>query len=305
MKLGLKSTSFVQVKDIEIPDIYNRRLKCDYNVIDKMFGDGMLPGSVITLSSRAGLGKTTFVLQILERLAEKGHSVGFCSSEESIYQVAFNCKRIGVQNVGICNENKMNRILEFMDHMDVVVVDSFQGIDVKDKSDKAVIETFIQKAKKTECVLILICHLTKGGDMRGTNLLTYAVDVNVSLDLIKDSVDGARNIRTTKNRFGPGGDFDCTLTEYGFDFVNIITDKDERISKKEGQRRAILAMNGKITIASVSKQLSVDATRAGYLLRELTTEGKLKHRGRGKKATWSVPKQPKQTVEIFKLPAYI
>jgi len=305
MKLGLKSTSFVQVKDIEIPDIYNRRLKSGYGVIDKMFGGGMLPGSVITLSSRAGLGKTTFVLQILERLAEQGHNVGFCSSEESIYQVAFSCKRIGVKNVGICNETKFEKILEFMEHMDVVVVDSFQGIDIKDKSDKAVIESFIQKAKKTECVVILICHLTKGGDMRGTNLLTYAVDVNVNLDLIKDSVDDARNIRTTKNRFGPGGDFDCTLTEYGFDFNHVVTDKDERVSKKEGQRRAILAMDGKITVTAVSKAVNVDATRAGYLLRELTTEGKLKQRGRGKQATWTVAKENKQTVEVFKLPAYV
>lgn len=305
MKLGLQSTPFVQVKDIEIPDIYNRRLKCDYDVIDKMFGGGMLPGSVITLSSRAGLGKTTFVLQILERLAEKGYSVGFCSSEESVFQVAFSCQRIGVKNVGICNESKFEKILEFMEHMDVVVVDSFQGIDVKDKSDRGVIEAFIQKAKQTECVLILICHLTKGGDMRGTNLLTYAVDVNVNLDLIKDSVDGARNIRTTKNRFGPGGDFDCTLTQFGFDFNHVITDKDERVSKKEGQRQAILAIGGKINISTVSKLLQVDATRAGYLLRELTTEGKLKHRGRGKKATWSKPKQQKQIVEVFKLPAYV
>ncbi len=305
MKLGLESTAFVRVKDIEIPDIYNRRLKCDYDIIDKMFGGGMLPGSVITLSSRAGLGKTTFVLQILEQLANKGANVGFCSSEESVFQVAFSCRRLGIKNVGICNESNFEKILEFMENMDVVVIDSFQGLDTKDKSDKALIEAFIQKAKKTECVLILICHLTKGGDMRGTNLLTYAVDVNVCLDPIKDSVDGARNIRTTKNRFGPGGDFDCTLTEFGFDFVNIITDKDERVSKKEGQRRGILTMEGKINVSTVSKHLQIDATRAGYLLRELTTEGKLKQRGRGKKATWLLPKQSKQVVEIFKLPAYV
>lgn len=304
MKLGLESTSFVRVKDIEIPDIYNRRLKCDFSIVDKMFGDGMLPGSVITLSSRAGLGKTTFVLQILEQLANKGHSVGFCSSEESIYQVAFSCKRLGIKNVGICNENRFEKILEFMDNMDVIVVDSFQGIELTDMADKAVIETFIQKAKQTECILILICHLTKGGDMRGTNLLTYAVDVNICLDTVKDSVEGARNIRTTKNRFGPGGDFDCTLTPLGFDFVNIVTNKDEKISKKESQRNTILSMSDKITINSVCKKLRVDATRAGYLLRELTTEGKLKQRGRGKTAAWKQIKE-KQVVEVFQLPAYV
>lgn len=302
MKLDYSSTNFTAVKDVEIPDIYFRRLKTGISPVDHAFGEGLLPGSVITISSRAGLGKTTFVLQMLNKLALDGKKVGFCSSEESIYQVAFACRRLGIEDVGICNENKMKKILTYMENMQVVVVDSFQGLDVGKDSDKKVLETFIKHAKKTECVLILICHLTKGGDMRGTNLLTYAADVNMNIYRDKHDPDDVRRISFTKNRFGPGADMTCILTPQGFDFAQVVEgEENPRKSKKESERNRILEMS-KITIPLVCKQLNVDATRAGYLLRELTKEGKLKQRGRGDKATW---KNTEIKVELTKLPAYL
>jgi predicted ATP-dependent serine protease len=287
MKLNYNSTEFVAVKDIAIPDIYNRRLKTGIESVDKMFGDGMLPTSVITISSKAGLGKSTFVLQILDKLTKNNYRVGFCSSEESIYQVAFACRRLGISDVGICNENKLDKILSCMENMDVVVVDSFQGIEKGDLDDKVIIETLINKAKETECVLILICHLTKSGDMRGTNLLTYAVDVNMFIDFPKDGPEGARHVYFAKNRFGPGADYDCVLTERGFDFTPIESEGKMKVSRKDEERKQLLSLPGKITVKDVCKKLNIDATRANYLLRELTTEGKFQKRGKGPKATWT------------------
>lgn len=288
MKLNYTSTEFIAVKDIEIPDIYNRRLKTGVEIIDSMFGDGLLPGSVITVSSRAGMGKSTFILQMLDRLTKFGHKVGYCSSEESIFQVAFACKRLGIAEVGICNENKLDNILRNMENMSVVVVDSFQGIEKKNIDDEKMIETLIKKAKETECVLILICHLTKGGEMRGTNLLTYAVDVNMFIDSIKDSPAGTRHVYFSKNRFGPGAEFDIILEKSGFDFGAIqLAGTEVKVNKKEEERKKILSITGKLTVQSVCKAAGVDATRAGYLLRELTAEGKLKRKGRGKKVTWT------------------
>ena len=302
MKLNYNSTEFVAVKDIVIPDIYNRRLQTGAESIDKMFGGGMLPGSVITVSSKAGLGKTTFILQILDRLTKNNYRVGFCSSEESIYQVAFACRRLGVKEVGICNENKLDRILASMESMNCIVIDSFQGLEKGGLDDKVIIETLIKKAKETECVLILICHLTKSGDMRGTNLLTYAVDVNMFIDFPKEGPEGARRIYFSKNRFGPGADFDCVLTPSGFDFTAIEIERKAKGSKKTEERKQLLSMTGKIDVQAVCKKLEVDATRAGYLLRELTKEGKLKRRGKGNKSTWI---NTDAIITVEKLPAYI
>jgi len=295
MKINLQSTSFTAVKDVQIPDIYNRRVKSDIPEVDDMFGGGMLPGSVTTISSKAGVGKSTMVLQILNGMTKNGHKVGFVSAEESIHQVAFACKRLGIEDVGICNESNAKRIISLMNDVDVIVIDSFHAVDKSGMEEKEFIETLINHAKETECVVLVICHLTKGGVIKGTNLLTYAVDVNIFVE-ISDEDPGLRRIYFTKNRFGPGIDYTCAFTSRGYDFTAVkatenASSKSKKADRKEEARKQILSMEGKISVADVCTALNVDASRAGWLLRELTTEGKLtKNNLRGNKCRWRVNK---------------
>lgn len=296
MKINLQSTSFTAVKDIEIPDIYNRRVKSGIPEVDDMFGGGMLPGSVTTISSKAGVGKSTMVLQILDGMTKNGHNVGFVSAEESIHQVAFACRRLGITNVGICNESNLKKIISFMDDVDVIVIDSFHAIDRKDMEEKQAIEVLINRAKETECVVLIICHLTKGGDIKGNNLLTYAVDVNIFIEM--GELPDLRRVYFTKNRFGPGIDYTCSFTSRGYDFTAVtatVADGDDKKSKKterkEKAKSEILKLNGQFSVTDVCDVLDVDATRAGYLLRELTLEGKLKKNNkRGTQTRWKVNK---------------
>jgi predicted ATP-dependent serine protease len=295
MKINLQSTSFTAVKDVQIPDIYNRRVKSGIPEVDDMFGGGMLPGSVTTISSKAGVGKSTMVLQILNGMTKNGHKVGFVSAEESIHQVAFACKRLGIEDVGICNESNAKKIISLMNDVDVIVIDSFHAVDKSGMEEKEFIETLINHAKETECVVLVICHLTKGGVIKGTNLLTYAVDVNIFVE-ISDEDPGLRRIYFTKNRFGPGIDYTCAFTSRGYDFTAVKatesgSSKNKKADRKEEARKQILSMEGKISIANVCTALNVDASRAGWLLRELTTEGKLtKNNLRGNKCRWRVNK---------------
>ena len=60
MKLGIAQTEFTRVEDIVIPDIFYNRMKSGVQDFDKLFGNGLLPGSAITLTAQAGCGKTTF-----------------------------------------------------------------------------------------------------------------------------------------------------------------------------------------------------------------------------------------------------
>lgn len=296
MKINLQSTSFTAVKDIEIPDIYNRRVKSGIPEVDDMFGGGMLPGSITTISSKAGVGKSTMVLQILDGMTKNGHNVGFVSAEESIHQVAFACRRLGITNVGICNESNLKKIISFMDDVDVIVIDSFHAIDRKDMEEKQAIEALINRAKETECVVLIICHLTKGGDIKGNNLLTYAVDVNIFIEM--GELPDLRRVYFTKNRFGPGIDYTCSFTSRGYDFTAVTAtaaDSDDKKSKKterkEKAKSEILKLNGQFSVTDVCDVLDVDATRAGYLLRELTLEGKLKKNNkRGTQTRWKVNK---------------
>jgi len=299
MNIKVGSTKFQSVTDITIPDVYYRRLKCGNEKIDAAFGDGILPGSSITLTARAGMGKTTFVLQLLELLNAQGHSVGYCSSEESVAQLAMACKRLQVKSIQVCNESDVDTISKYMEDMDVIVVDSFQGLVKGNKRgrdlEKYCIEKLVVRAKETECAIILICHNTKAGGIKGSSLIIHAVDVNISIHHIKDAEMNARCVRFDKNRFGPAADIECFIEYSGYDFdkevivdSNNKTDKPSKSDKKKEQRDQILKLN-KISLPEVSSKLGIDSTRAAFLLRELCNELKLIKQGRGVEATYVKP----------------
>lgn len=298
MNIKMSSTKFQPVSQVVIPEVYSRRLKSGNEKIDAMFGDGILPGSSITLTARAGMGKTTFVLQLLENLHNNSHRVGYCSSEESVAQLAMTCKRLQVNNIQVCNESDVDTISKYMDDLDVIVVDSFQGLVKGNKRgrdlEKYCIERLVVRAKETECAVILICHNTKAGGIKGSSLIIHAVDVNISINMIKDAEMNARSIRFEKNRFGPANDIECFIEYSGYDFeTEVIVDGDgdnkpSKSDKKKEQRDAILKLEN-VTVQEVCKKLSIDSTRAGFLLRELVMECKLVKQGRGVEATYSRP----------------
>ena len=298
MNIKMSSTKFQPVSQVVIPEVYSRRLKSGNEKIDAMFGEGILPGSSITLTARAGMGKTTFVLQLLENLHNNGHKVGYCSSEESVAQLAMTCKRLQVNNIQVCNESDVDTISKYMDDLDVIVIDSFQGLVKGNKRgrdlEKYCIEKLVVRAKETECAVILICHNTKAGGIKGSSLIIHAVDVNISINMIKDAEMNARSIRFEKNRFGPASDIECFIEYSGYDFeTEVIVDGDgdnkpSKADKKKEQRDAILKLES-VTVQEVCKKLGIDSTRAGFLLRELVMECKLVKQGRGVEATYSKP----------------
>jgi len=290
----MTSTKFTPINEVTIPDVYYRRMKCGIEKLDALFGEGILPGSSITLTARAGLGKTTLVLQMLESLHKNGYKVGYCSSEESVAQLAMTCKRLNVQNISVCNEANVDKISSYMDEHDVIVIDSFQGL-VKGnlrgrELEKYCIEKLVVRAKETECAVILICHNTKAGGIKGSSLIIHAVDVNMSINPIKEAEANARCITFDKNRFGPATDIECYIEYSGYDFQTEV-EVDEQATpsskskKKQDQKESILKLKD-ITLPIVCKVLSIDSTRAGFLLRELQNEGKLIKDGRGADATW-------------------
>jgi predicted ATP-dependent serine protease len=290
----MTSTKFTPINEVTIPDVYYRRMKCGIEKLDALFGEGILPGSSITLTARAGLGKTTLVLQMLESLHKNGYKVGYCSSEESVAQLAMTCKRLNVQNIGVCNEANVDKISSYMEEHDVIVIDSFQGL-VKGnlrgrELEKYCIEKLVVRAKETECAVILICHNTKAGGIKGSSLIIHAVDVNMSINPIKEAEANARCITFDKNRFGPATDIECYIEYSGYDFQTEV-EVDEQATpsskskKKQDQKESILKLKD-ITLPNVCKMLSIDSTRAGFLLRELQNEGKLIKDGRGADATW-------------------
>jgi len=266
--------------------------------VDAAFGGGILPGSSVTLTARAGLGKTTLMLQILQALHKNGHKVGYCSTEESVAQLALTCKRLEVKDLLVCNESDVDTISKLMDNLDVIVVDSFQGLTAgrlrNRELEKYLIEKLVVRAKETECAVFMICHHTKAGGIKGSSLIIHAVDVNMGIRGVRDGEANMRCIYFDKNRFGPAHELMTTMLYAGYDFDSevIIPDKvNKKKQPKIEQRKQLISLleaNKELTLQQGCDKLKMDSTRLGYLLRELVSEGFVVKKGRGGEAIWHI-----------------
>jgi predicted ATP-dependent serine protease len=294
MKLGIEKSAFTRVSDIQIPDIFYRRMKTGVAEFDDMFGEGILPGSAFTITAQAGCGKTTLLLQLMEALANNGYDVGYASGEENQYQLAFTCKRLNVKSVQIANETDVDILAKAMQDLDVLVIDSFQALSTRNKLNHAELEryavtTLINAAKANECALFFIMHLTKDGKLKGSTLVPHAVDVNVQIMMDDEGDEQDRVISFYKNRFGATLDYSASMTSHGFQLSGKreVTHAPSKKARKKSLENKIMAMDPpNITKNGIMKSLNLTSSQAYFALKELTDAGKLKKYGRGEQAVW-------------------
>lgn len=305
MDLELNSTKLTRVCDIKVPDIFNRRLKTGISKIDSLFDEGILPGGAVTLTAKAGCGKTTFMLQLLEGLNKNGYKCGYFSGEESVYQLAYTANRVGTTNVPIANETDIDKICRYMEHLDLVVIDSFQALTSRTKMNSRALEKYaVQRltkhAKQTECAVIFIMHLTKSGDLKGSTIVPHTVDANLKIDRVADvDNDGARVIFFEKNRFGPLNELECIIGRNGYDFdAQVVRSEEEtkvpskRNRKKEDYEKILNLLKerngGGVVIGDVVRLMDDNASTAYSRLRDLTIAGKVEKTGRGANAGYTL-----------------
>lgn len=301
MKLGYEQTGFTKISNVKVPDIFYRRYKSGINVMDELFGEGILPGSSITMCASAGCGKTTLLLQLLEGLQRNGYATGYASGEENAYQLAFTCNRIGVKNVSVATMTDVDALAEQMEHFDCLVIDSFQALTTDKKMNSREFEayavsTLTKAAKDTECTLFFIMHLTKDGKLKGSTLVPHSVDVNMQIEVDADAGDEARRIFFYKNRFGPCNEVTLYLGAKGYDFnTPVVVEESEskapsKKSRKEKDQTKILQITEPphINIDRVMKEVGIDYNRAAALLRDLVNNKKMSKFGRGKAAIYKL-----------------
>jgi predicted ATP-dependent serine protease len=298
MNLSLDVTQFQRVSDISIPDIFYRRLKTGIEDLDEIFGEGILPGSAFTVTAAAGLGKSTFLLQLCEALSQNGYKVGYASGEENTFQLAFNCKRLNVRNVEIANVTDVDDICNAMSKYDVMVVDSFQALTATGDKNSRELESYavtsiVRAAKENECAVFFVMHLTKAGVLKGGTLIPHTVDVNMEITIDEDNGADMRTISFYKNRFGRCGDYSATLTDTGFIFNGVREDTPEVSSKEVRMKnniQKVLKMSEPpfINKKRVMKELTLTSSQAYILLKEMSDQDLIKKFGRGDDAIYKV-----------------
>ncbi|HSR12948.1 MAG TPA: DNA repair protein RadA [Thermodesulfobacteriota bacterium] len=188
------------------------RVKTEIGEFDRVLGGGLVVGSVVLIGGDPGIGKSTLLLQALNRLAGKKLKVLYVSGEESLRQTKMRGDRIGVAaaDLYILAENSLEKIVEHARKLrpNVLVVDSIQTVftsqmqsapgsigQVRECAGKLMV-----LSKSTGVSTFLIGHVTKEGAIAGPRVLEHIVDTVLYFE--GDRGHPYRILRAVKNRFG-------------------------------------------------------------------------------------------------------
>src|SRR5215467_14198421 len=107
------------------------RLSSGQEELDRVFGGGIVPGSVTLLGGDPGIGKSTLLLQVAAHVAAS-RGVLYASGEESVEQVGLRGTRLGVTaaNLSVVAESELEGIrgLATERKASLLVVDSIQTV---------------------------------------------------------------------------------------------------------------------------------------------------------------------------------
>jgi DNA repair protein RadA/Sms len=213
----------VQYAEIEAQD--DDRTASGIDELDRVLGGGIVAGSLVLIGGSPGIGKSTIVLQMADKLGRNGTRVLYVSGEESERQIKMRGERIGVaaENLFLLPETNLQAILAETDKLkpDFVIVDSIQTV-FTDRVESApgsvsqvreVAAQLMMFAKQTSTPVFLTGHVTKEGSIAGPKTLEHIVDTVLYFE--GDRHHNHRIIRATKNRFGAAneiGVFEMTNT---------------------------------------------------------------------------------------------
>lgn len=189
------------------------RIPTGIGELDRLLGGGFVGDQVALLAGPPGIGKSTLMLHVAERLARGGRTLVYATGEESLAQVSARAKRLGVNGEGILllAENSVLKILEAVKKADpgVLVIDSIQTVYHPELSGspgsvgqvRECAAELLRLAKSRGILLLLLGHVTKEGSLAGPKVLEHMVDTVVQFEAEKQHL--LRMLRVQKNRFGP------------------------------------------------------------------------------------------------------
>ncbi|MCX6800501.1 MAG: DNA repair protein RadA [Candidatus Falkowbacteria bacterium] len=203
----IKPAVIINLNDIELKNF--PRIKTNLDEVDRVLGGGIIPGSLILVSGEPGIGKSTIIAQIANRIS--GNTV-YASGEESSHQVKDRLIRLDseLQKIQFISETNLDKIIATIDKKttSLLIIDSIQTVYSSDSQSeissigqiKTCTAKLMEFAKQNNIPIIIIGHITKDGSIAGPKNLEHMVDVVIYFET--DSRSDLRILRTTKNRFG-------------------------------------------------------------------------------------------------------
>jgi DNA repair protein RadA/Sms len=209
-----ESSKPLSLQQIDVDEGF--RLKTGINEFDRVLGGGIVPGETVMIGGDPGIGKSTLLLQVVDKLSKlQKDGQGKClyvTGEESAQQIKLRAERLGIRsnNLYIYAETDVLAILDQIEKTKPVltVIDSIQTMflseitsapgSVSQVRESAARLTYL--AKREKLPIFLIGHVTKEGSIAGPMTLEHMVDAVIYFE--GDMQRQYRLLRAVKNRFG-------------------------------------------------------------------------------------------------------
>jgi DNA repair protein RadA/Sms len=188
------------------------RIEVGIGEVDRVLGGGLVPGSLMLIAGDPGIGKSTLVLQVAQKVAA-ARSVLYVSGEESVRQTKMRAARLGVDSARllVLAETDLEEIKAQIAHVrpSLVIVDSIQTVYRPDLpaapgSVGQIRECTgdLLRVAKSEGgpAVFVVGHVTKEGTIAGPRVLEHMVDTVLYFE--GERHHAYRLLRVTKNRFG-------------------------------------------------------------------------------------------------------
>jgi DNA repair protein RadA/Sms len=207
---SLREISAIPFTEIESQN--DVRIPSGVTEFDRVLGGGIVPGTLVLIGGDPGIGKSTLLLQVADKLSAAGALVLYVSGEESERQIKLRGERLAVdaKNVYLLPETNLESIIKEIERLKpgAIIVDSIQtvfssAIDSAPGSVSQVREVahqFLMLAKTRGVPIFLIGHITKEGSIAGPKILEHIVDTVLYFE--GERHHNHRIVRAVKNRFG-------------------------------------------------------------------------------------------------------
>ncbi|WP_461811053.1 DNA repair protein RadA [Faecalimonas sp.] len=188
------------------------RTKTGIEELDRVLGGGIVQGSLILVGGDPGIGKSTLLLQVCQKLSQKRHQVLYISGEESLKQIKLRAMRMGefTDELSLFCETNLNTIRGVIEKRkpEMVIIDSIQTMYSEDVTSapgsvsqvRESTNVLMQLAKGLNISIFIVGHVTKEGTVAGPRVLEHMVDTVLYFE--GDRHASYRILRGVKNRFG-------------------------------------------------------------------------------------------------------
>ena len=210
-------TKYEKKRDV-IPTVLNElegkdviRNSTGFLELDRVLGGGIVNGSLVLLGGEPGIGKSTLILQICDKIKGEG-KVLYVSGEESAEQIKIRADRLGINNkdilflgetdISLIEDSILKTIpkLVIIDSIQTMYSDEITSVPGSVSQVREITAKIMRMCKENAITTIIIGHVTKDGNIAGPRVLEHMVDTVLYLE--GERYFSYRILRGVKNRFG-------------------------------------------------------------------------------------------------------